>query len=650
MSAADFFNEPLLSSNGKVLNVISTEDDLEVLGRDTDAKVTQLQAHILGAEVRRRLLRSAGCNWDYLVADRAILEDDVSAAGEHSDTSTSLDPRDITLPTSNLETEQIRVEDEKNDQHSSNGPLMIEADFGTKRVDALPDGWVDEWTHQGHPFFRNHRDGSSMWMHPYQREASAIYGSGFNLVVAWLRHLDRGILPQGWQVHFDRDGKIFFQSSSTPQWGWLYPRTIAESSSGPMQTHLQSPSIEELALESAAKHFNSLLSGIAPWWVESPPKVHDSLCNVCCHIDFQVLLHQTDPYMYETPIPLGSLQTIERKNECSFCRLVSQTATAILGESLGMQGEQGPNIVCELDENPDWDRYTTRLRKLYLRLRLGGPHDEKPLLGYGWIQEIASPVNLPKEQRGNDCRFVNDQIDFALLKSWFRTCEQNHNDPVLEYNSTMIFSEGPSHDDPHTLVTQPCRPIPLTPISVKLKVIHVENECIVDISPDERYVALSYVWGGPQPFQNTMATEKLLSRPHGISIQNKTIPATIRDAMEVVALLGERYLWVDSLCIVQDDHESKMEQIANMGNIYSRAVLTIVAGAGDNANAGLPGIRPNTRSSTQFTAQVQGMILANEQPYMHDTIEQSKWFSRAWTYQERELSKRTLLFSEMQVY
>lgn len=54
----------------------------------------------------------------------------------------------------------------------------------------------------------------------------------------------------------------------------------------------------------------------------------------------------------------------------------------------------------------------------------------------------------------------------------------------------------------------------------------------------------------------------------------------------------QRYIWVDALCIVQDDNEDKMHEIQRMHEIYSQAELTIVAATGDGANSGLEAINP----------------------------------------------------------
>jgi hypothetical protein len=58
------------------------------------------------------------------------------------------------------------------------------------------------------------------------------------------------------------------------------------------------------------------------------------------------------------------------------------------------------------------------------------------------------------------------------------------------------------------------------------------------------------------------------------------LPRTIRDALEVTLSIGYRFLWVDSLCIVQDDDEDRDLQIDMMDEIYSNATLTIAAGTG----------------------------------------------------------------------
>ena len=116
---------------------------------------------------------------------------------------------------------------------------------------------------------------------------------------------------------------------------------------------------------------------------------------------------------------------------------------------------------------------------------------------------------------------------------------------------------------------------------------------------------------------------------------------------------------MDVLYILQDDDDDKGVQIQSMSDIYSNAVLTIIAGVGEDANAGLP--RVNCAGEVEVS-MLQSMQETNiEKPRSsscagfsgdwHSTeayegwhsMENSRWISRAWTYQETILSKRLLL-------
>ncbi len=72
---------------------------------------------------------------------------------------------------------------------------------------------------------------------------------------------------------------------------------------------------------------------------------------------------------------------------------------------------------------------------------------------------------------------------------------------------------------------------------------------------------------------------------------NGTTSKTIQSAITLSSRMGLHYLWVDALCILQDDDDDdKCTQIGHMGVIYKRALFAIVAGSGRDAEAGLPGL------------------------------------------------------------
>jgi hypothetical protein len=216
------------------------------------------------------------------------------------------------------------------------------------------------------------------------------------------------------------------------------------------------------------------------------------------------------------------------------------------------------------------------------------------------------------------------------LRSWLSTCETAHEWCPWKH---------------------PTRPI-------QFRLIDVDALCIKDFlnTSDRplRYAALSYVWGSkPQRLKLTQANQDALHREGGM--ETSRLSRTISDAISVVRMLGERYLWVDSLCIIQDSSEDLAFQIPLVGYIYVKALVTIVAGSGDHNDAGLPGIGGwerlalpgckqelpkinGDKSATKLSRPIQFGIL----PHLEDSI----WETRGWTYQEKLLSRRCLIFTE----
>jgi hypothetical protein len=86
-----------------------------------------------------------------------------------------------------------------------------------------------------------------------------------------------------------------------------------------------------------------------------------------------------------------------------------------------------------------------------------------------------------------------------------------------------------------------------------------------------------------------------------------------------------------------------------MGYVYGGSYLTIVAGYGSDANAGLPGVRNIPRNRQHFRADVGGLQLSTAPVNAMTTLLNSAWYSRGWTFQELVLSKRLLAFTEDQM-
>jgi hypothetical protein len=109
----------------------------------------------------------------------------------------------------------------------------------------------------------------------------------------------------------------------------------------------------------------------------------------------------------------------------------------------------------------------------------------------------------------------------------------------------------------------------------------------------------------------TWDNELLLREDRSLLLSWDRIPRTIQDGITLTREIGEDYLWVDALCICQDDREDQNRQIIHMGSIFQESFLTIIADCGDSASYGLPGVRPGTWNVPQLLGRAGGSVLCN---------------------------------------
>lgn len=221
-------------------------------------------------------------------------------------------------------------------------------------------------------------------------------------------------------------------------------------------------------------------------------------------------------------------------------------------------------------------------------------------------------------------RAVNAKwIDPCLLKRWQSTCVREHGELC--------------HLSPHAGFAQ------LWPEFL----VDVWQQCLVAALPSHEYICLSYVWGGSAQFNTLSSNIDKLRQPGAFAPVNmaQRLPNTIRHAMAVVEMLKGRYLWVDSLCIVQDNADKKHQEIGKMGAIYANAMLTIIAEGGSNADSGILGLRGVSPNRT-FDQRIWSLGRGTKVVEMPEVAENSIWGERGWTFQEETFSKRRLVFSK----
>jgi hypothetical protein len=223
---------------------------------------------------------------------------------------------------------------------------------------------------------------------------------------------------------------------------------------------------------------------------------------------------------------------------------------------------------------------------------------------------------------------------FELIRNWLEECEHEHS----------IDSQTP------------CRGFSASHFPARVLDLGVHESYIKLISGKDLrgpYVTLSYCWGGEQPHALTLSNKDRYEK----DIPQSTLPPSIQDAIFTTRKLGLRFLWVDSLCIIQDSITDKDSQMAHMGDVYGNAYLTISAASANCCHDGFLNMRKEQRCVVTLPfccedgdiGKISMWIRIHHEPrFSHGSFEPLD--CRAWALQERFMSNRLLVFSQIQVF
>lgn len=232
-------------------------------------------------------------------------------------------------------------------------------------------------------------------------------------------------------------------------------------------------------------------------------------------------------------------------------------------------------------------------------------------IGFG---RIAADRQL-EDTKTNRTYFVEPStesvLDSTRVLRWISSCENMHG-PVCGLQ-------------PHPAFAEAFRGLYF------LRLIDVETDCLVEKRNLERYVALSYVWGAVSNFRLTKANRAALLTPGSLKKVSNLLPKTIKDTITLVRRLGVRFLWVDALCLLQNDAEDLEQGVNAMDLIYELAWLTVVAGCGHDANSRLPGVQNGTRRASRNTVEVKPGVEMGIVTGLDTLLKDSVYNSRAWT-------------------
>ncbi|KAJ4986122.1 heterokaryon incompatibility protein [Stagonosporopsis vannaccii] len=254
---------------------------------------------------------------------------------------------------------------------------------------------------------------------------------------------------------------------------------------------------------------------------------------------------------------------------------------------------------------------------------------------------------VPKIWCQTQLAMLNENIDNVhLMNTWLQT-RNSPNEATLDQAKRFL----------------PTRLLDVLAFQKSNAIRLVLSQNIRTTSPPS-YLALSHCWGGNVPVQ--LKKENLQSWLKS-GIPFKVLPKTFRDAVEITKQLGVRYIWIDSMCIIQDSGSDWAQEASLMAEVYGNARCTLAALSSKNSSEGCR-INPSVQTSLRspyielevemyrtnririFSKKPESWIEEfNGQPSRADGETDSPLRTRAWVLQEKELSNCTIYFARGQL-
>ncbi|KAJ8113820.1 hypothetical protein OPT61_g4140 [Boeremia exigua] len=284
------------------------------------------------------------------------------------------------------------------------------------------------------------------------------------------------------------------------------------------------------------------------------------------------------------------------------------------------------HIFAEIDSKPGWMKINYRKATNYVQVdfMLDPETLYKSLLDTTSVQlystEPHNPWNPFPIASQDVCSDVLSPTMFSKIQKWIATCTYQHEKCVTSDMKDSFF---------------PKRLIKLGPF----------DRLILPQSP-VRYAALSYSWGSLK--QHVTTSNNITSRFSRLDSQQ--LPMILRDAIQMTRNLGLEYLWIDSICIVQDDKSDWAREATTMADIYSNAYIVLAATTASDVTEGFIRQRKSPVDIHSLADHNHRIITKARTLNTHYTygseLELSDYplSKRGWALQERALASRTLHF------
>jgi hypothetical protein len=247
----------------------------------------------------------------------------------------------------------------------------------------------------------------------------------------------------------------------------------------------------------------------------------------------------------------------------------------------------------------------------------------------------------------------------AKMRDWIKDCDERHDRcwADLKHLNYMASTEATSF--------LPERMVDIgDALNDKPPRLVITSEMSSSPSRDKtiKYMALSYCWGPIDEKSKLLKTTHNTLRSRKEKIELDAMPRVFQEAVTVAQKLNIQYLWIDSLCIIQDDIRDWQIESSRMADIFSNAYLTLVAGSALSCNDSFlsrdrPGvsctvplkITSEVRIEGQFSLRLRRRWATSGSDKMGE-ISGSRWVTRGWTFQEERLARRVLMFGESKFF
>ncbi|KAH8656244.1 heterokaryon incompatibility protein-domain-containing protein [Tricladium varicosporioides] len=235
----------------------------------------------------------------------------------------------------------------------------------------------------------------------------------------------------------------------------------------------------------------------------------------------------------------------------------------------------------------------------------------------------------------------SSEAAFDLVRMWLKTCRDGHAECRGTFSGTIV--------DESTLPELPTRIVDVGSVEGRQPVRLFESN-----GAKARYIALSHCWGPRE--RPPLTTNRANIQEHYHSIPWLSIPKTFQDAITAVRQVGLQYIWIDSLCIVQDDQDEWLRESVKMGSIYEKAELTIAASHSSDSWQGLFLPRSESTPAVELPNFFQGeqtsigVFATVRRDQVNDTFpEHGPLSKRGWATQEWLLSRRIVFYTNGQI-